>query len=111
MERNNRYRLKPHEIQVVKDLRKPTTRRLVIGDLHLPYTHEKYLDFCISIYNKYSCNAVSCTGDIIDSHFASFHTTSTETHGAKYELDMTIELMKDWNTAFEHVSVTLVTTI
>jgi len=105
--RNNRYRLKPHEIQVVKDLRKPTTRRLILGDLHLPYTHPDYLDFCISIYNKYSCNAVSATGDIIDSHFASFHTTSTETHGAKYELDMAIELMKDWNTAFEHVSVTL----
>ena len=105
--RSNRYRLKPHEIQVVKDLRKPTTRRLVIGDLHLPYTHPNYLSFCVSIYDKYSCNAVSCTGDIIDSHFASFHQTSTETHGAKYELDMAIDQMKDWTTTFEHVSVTL----
>ena len=104
--RNNRYRLKPNEIQVVKDLRKPTTRRLVIGDIHLPYTHPDYLDFCISIYNKYSCNAVSCTGDIIDSHFASFHSTSTQTDG-KYELDMAIDQMKDWNAAFPQVSVTL----
>jgi len=106
VEKNNRYRLKPNEIQIVKDLRKPTTRRLVIGDIHLPYTHPDYLDFCISIYNKYNCNAVSCTGDIIDSHFASFHHTSTQTDG-KYELDMAIEQMKEWNIAFPNVSVTL----
>ena len=105
--RNNRYRLKPHEIQVVKDLRKPTTRRLVLGDLHLPYTHPNYLDFCISIYNKYSCNAVSATGDCIDSHFASFHQTNTNSEGAKFELDNAIEQMKDWNAAFPEVSVTL----
>ena len=104
--RDNRYRLRPSEVQVIKDLRKPRTRRLILGDLHLPYTHPDYLDFCISIYNKYCCNAVSATGDIIDSHFASFHQTSTETDG-KYELDMAIEEMKEWNTAFPNVSVTL----
>ena len=101
----NRYRLKKHEIEVLKDLRRPKTNRLIIGDIHLPYTHSDYLGFCASIYDKYNCNAVSCTGDIIDSHFASFHSISTETHGAKYELDNAIEQMKDWYEVFNNDTV------
>ena len=101
----NRYRLKKHEIEVLKDLRRPKTNRLIIGDIHLPYTHSDYLGFCVSIYEKYNCNAVSFTGDIIDSHFASFHSTSTETHGAKYELDMAIKQMKGWYEAFNNDTV------
>ena len=87
----NRFRLKPHEIQVIKDLRSKKVNRLIVGDVHLPYTHKNYLQHCISIYNKYNCSEVSFTGDILDSHFSSFHSTSTESHGAKYELDMAIE--------------------
>jgi len=49
----NRFRLKPHEIEVLKDLRRPKTNRLIIGDIHLPYTHSDYLGFCVSIYEKY----------------------------------------------------------
>lgn len=101
----NRYRLKPHEIQALKDLRRPKVNRLVVGDVHLPYTHRNYLDHCVEIYNKYNCNAVSFTGDIIDSHFASFHSISTETHGAKYELDLAIKQMKGWYEAFNNDTV------
>jgi hypothetical protein len=100
----NRYRLKKHEIEVLKDLRRPKTNRLIVGDIHLPYTHSDYLGFCVSIYEKYNCNAVSFTGDVIDSHFASFHSTSTETDG-KYELDNAIEQMKDWYEAFNNDTV------
>jgi hypothetical protein len=102
--RSNRYRLKPHEITIIKDLRKKNTRRLIIGDVHLPYTHKNYLKFAKSIYDKYSCNAVSMTGDIIDSHFASFHHTSTETDG-KFELTMAIEQIKDWYEVFNNDTV------
>jgi len=93
-QRNNRYRLKPHEIQVIKDLRSKKVNRLVVGDVHLPYTHRNYLQHAIDTYHKYNCNAVSFTGDLIDSHFASFHHTSTETDG-KYELTMAIEQIKN----------------
>ena len=102
--KNNRFRLKPQEINVIKDLRKKSTRRLVVGDVHLPYTHKNYLKFAKSIYDKYSCNALSFTGDIIDSHFASFHHTSTETDG-KYELTMAIEQIKEWYEVFNNDTV------
>ena len=103
---NNRFRLKPHEIQVIKNLRSKKVNRLVVGDIHLPYTHRNYLQHCIDIYNKYNCSEVSFTGDIIDSHFASFHQTSTQTDG-KYELDMAIEQVKDWYEAFPNATITL----
>ena len=97
----NRFRLKPHEIQVIKDLRSNKVNRLCVGDIHLPYTHRNYLQHCVDTYHKYSCNSVSFTGDLIDSHFASFHHTSTETDG-KYELTMAIEQMKEWYAAFNN---------
>ena len=105
--RNNRFRLKPNEIQVINDLRSKKVNRLIVGDVHLPYTHKNYLQFCISIYNKYNCSEVSFTGDILDSHFSSFHSTSTESHGAKYELDAAIEQVKGWYEAFPNATITL----
>ena len=107
MQENNRFRLKPHEIQVLKDLRSKKVNRLVVGDVHLPYTHRNYLSHCIDVYHKYNCSEVSFTGDILDSHFSSFHSTSTESHGAKYELDMAIEQVKGWYEAFPNATITL----
>ena len=105
--RNNRFRLKPHEIQIIENLRSKKVNRLVVGDVHLPYTHRNYLQHCIDVYNKYQCTEVSMTGDILDSHFSSFHSTSTESHGAKYELDMAIEQVKGWYEAFPNATITL----
>jgi uncharacterized protein YlzI (FlbEa/FlbD family) len=104
---NNRFRLKQHEILILKGLRERKVNRLIVGDVHLPYTHKNYLDHCIEIYNKYDCSEVSFTGDIIDSHFSSFHSISTETQGAKYELDAAIEQVKGWYEAFPNATITL----
>ena len=105
--KNNRFRLKPHEIQIIENLRSKKVNRLVVGDIHLPYTHRNYLQHCIDVYNKYQCTEISFTGDILDSHFSSFHSTSTESHGAKYELDMAIEQVKGWYEAFPNATITL----
>ena len=107
MQENNRFRLKPNEIQVIKDLRSKKVNRLVVGDVHLPYTHRNYLQHCIDVYHKYNCSEVSFTGDILDSHFSSFHSISTESHGAKYELDAAIEQVKGWYEAFPNATITL----
>tara|TARA_R110000822_G_scaffold205419_3_gene341939 strand:+ start:652 stop:1383 length:732 start_codon:yes stop_codon:yes gene_type:complete len=107
VQENNRFRLKPNEIQVIKDLRSKKVNRLVVGDVHLPYTHRNYLQHCIDVYHKYNCSEVSFTGDILDSHFSSFHSISTESHGAKYELDAAIEQVKGWYEAFPNATITL----
>tara|TARA_R110000765_G_scaffold136008_3_gene235131 strand:+ start:327 stop:1055 length:729 start_codon:yes stop_codon:yes gene_type:complete len=102
-----RPRLSLKENQFLKEFRRKKTNRLIIGDIHLPYTHPKYLQHCIDIYNKYDCNAVSFVGDIIDSHFASFHSIHTETDGAMYELDKAIVEVAKWREAFPSASITL----
>ena len=81
MSKQFRPRLSLKENRFLQEFRRKKTNRLVVGDIHLPYTHPRYLQHCIDTYNKYDCNAVSFTGDIIDSHFSSFHTTNTNTHG------------------------------
>ena len=52
--KNNRFRLKPQEITILKDIRKPKVNRLVIGDIHLPYTHKRYLEHCQKIAELYN---------------------------------------------------------
>tara|TARA_R110000824_G_scaffold64494_4_gene168511 strand:- start:338 stop:1096 length:759 start_codon:yes stop_codon:yes gene_type:complete len=100
-----RPRLNDKENEFLQEHRRKKVNRLIVGDIHLPYTHPRYLQHCIDIYKKHDCNAVSMTGDIIDSHFASFHSINTETHGAKYELDMAIKETAKWYEAFNNDTV------
>ena len=60
---------------------------LVVGDLHLPFTLDGYLEHCIKVYKKYNCDTVVFIGDILDLHFTSYHETSTEGYGATQEHD------------------------
>tara|TARA_R110002012_G_scaffold199094_3_gene368012 strand:- start:373 stop:1122 length:750 start_codon:yes stop_codon:yes gene_type:complete len=100
-----RPRLSLKENSFLQEFRRKKVNRLIVGDIHLPYTHPRYLQHCLDIYKKYDCNAVSMTGDIIDSHFASFHSINTQTHGAKYELDMAIKEVAKWYEVFNNDTV------
>jgi hypothetical protein len=71
VERSNRYRLKPHEIQVIQKLREQEKSNvLVIGDLHEPFCLDSYLDWCKEQYHTYNCTEVVFIGDIIDNHYS-----------------------------------------
>ena len=78
---------------------------LVIGDLHLPFTLEGYLEHCIETYNKYKCNEVVFIGDIIDNHASSYHETDPDGHSAGQELKMAIQRIKQWYSAFPKATV------
>ena len=105
MSKEYRPRLNDKENEFLQEHRRKKVNRLIVGDIHLPYTHPRYLQHCLDIYKKHDCNAVSMTGDIIDSHFASFHSINSETHGAKYELDMAIKETAKWYEAFNNDTV------
>ena len=49
------------------------SRVMIIGDTHLPYELEGYLEFCQSVKKQYKCNRVIHIGDFIDHHALSFH--------------------------------------
>jgi hypothetical protein len=86
--------------------KKEGRRVLTIGDLHEPFTLEKYLAFCISIKEKYDCNEIVFIGDILDNHFSSFHVTDPDGHGALDELTSAKENIAKWYKAFPVATVT-----
>ena len=89
---NNRFRLKPHEIEALKKMRETETRNvLVIGDLHEPFCLDGYLEFCIEQYKTYNCNQVIFIGDILDNHAFSYHEPDPDGMSAGMELQESIK--------------------
>ena len=109
MQRNNRYRLKPHEIAALKRMRETNTRNvLCIGDLHEPFCLDGYLDWCIEQYETWNCNEVVFIGDIVDNHYSSFHEIDIEAeYTGKQELEVAIKRIARWYKAFPKASVVL----
>lgn len=78
---------------------------LVIGDLHEPFTRDGYLEFCKYIFKKHNLDTVVFTGDVIDSHFSSYHETSPDGHSAGEELKRAKENIAKWYEAFPNARV------
>lgn len=78
---------------------------LVIGDLHLPFCLDGYLEHCIAMYKQYKCNEVVFIGDIIDNHASSYHETDPDGMSAGEELSLAIEQVKGWYKAFPKATV------
>lgn len=92
-------------IEVFKKALKIKKNVLVIGDLHLPFTLEGYLEHCIETYYKYNCNEVVFIGDIIDNHASSFHIPDADGYSAGYELKLAIQQVKEWYKAFPKATI------
>ncbi len=95
----------PKKKPTVKVRKEKKYNVLVIGDLHLPFERPGYLEFCIDTYKKHKCNRVVFIGDIIDSHYSSFHATDPDGLGGGAELELCIERVKDWYAAFPKAEI------
>ncbi len=82
-------------------------RVLHIGDLHLPFTHPKYLSFCKRQYKKWNCNKVIFAGDVVDNHGISYHEVEPSAMTATRELKKTQKMIKPWVKAFPKALVTI----
>ena len=106
MLKNNRYRLKPHEILALEKLRETEASNvLVIGDLHEPFCLDSYLDWCIEQYDTFNCTEVVFIGDVIDNHYSSYHETSADGMGGLEELELAIKRIARWRDAFPVATV------
>jgi metallophosphoesterase superfamily enzyme len=101
-----RPRLSGNRLAAFQNLTRDERRVLVIGDLHEPFCLDGYLDFCLDTYAKYNCNQVVFIGDVIDSHFSSFHETDPDGMGAGDELELAINKLSRWVKAFPDAYVT-----
>ena len=102
-----RPRIKGKLKKAYDNLTNKEDRVLVIGDLHEPFCHKDYLRFCKETYEKHNCNKVVFIGDIIDNHYSSYHESSADGMGGKYELDKAIKKLSKWYKAFPNADVTL----
>jgi len=100
-----RPRLTQDEYNLIRQYRERTSCVLVIGDLHLPFIKDGYLEFCIYIYKKYNCTDVIFIGDILDNHASSFWESDPDGHSAGEELSMAHQKVKIWNDAFPKAKV------
>lgn len=105
--RDNRYRLKPSEIQIIQNMRsrQDVNNVLCIGDLHEPFSLDAYLDFCFDQYIKYRCNKIIFIGDIIDNHYSSYHETNPDGLSGGNELDLAIDRIQRWYKKFPEATV------
>ena len=78
---------------------------LVIGDTHIPYELDGYLDFCIEQYRKWNCDTVVHIGDLIDSHATSRHPSMPDAYSPGDELQYTIRKLRSWYQAFPNMKV------
>ena len=102
-----RPRLKGNKLIAYEHINKKERRILVIGDIHAPFTLDGYLEFCQNTYANYNCNQVIFIGDIIDNHYASFHTSDPDGLGGGDELDVAVQVVKEWANAFPVADVTI----
>lgn len=89
------------------NLTKPENRILIIGDLHEPFCLDGYLEFCKKTYLNYNCNKVIFIGDIVDSHYSSYHETDADGMGGLDELEHAINKLSNWYKEFPDADVTL----
>ena len=102
-----RPRLSGKKEKAYKNLVKKENRVLVIGDLHEPFCLDGYLEFCKDVYDTHNCNKVVFIGDVIDSHYSSYHETDPDGMGGGEELDLAIEKIAKWYKAFPKAHVTI----
>ncbi len=72
----------------------------IIGDTHLPYELDGYLDFCQETFDKWGVNRVVHIGDFVDNHSLSFHDSEPTLHNVMGEYESAFERAQDWYEAF-----------
>ena len=102
-----RPRLKGKVLKAYENLTKVENRVLVIGDLHEPFCLDGYLKFCKEQYAIHNCNKVVFIGDVIDNHYSSYHESSADGLGGKFELEQAVKKLSKWYRAFPDADVTL----
>jgi predicted phosphodiesterase len=82
-------------------------RVLVVGDLHCPAVHAKYLDFVKSIRKKYKTDQTVFIGDVVDHASISFHKKNPEHPAALDEYRQAMDALKLWVKNFPDATVTI----
>jgi predicted phosphodiesterase len=96
--------LPARKVNIIKDYNK-TNNVLIIGDTHLPFEIEGYLDFCKKLEKDYQCSKIIHIGDLVDNHCVSFHDHDPDGHSPGDEYKMALDKCEEWYKAFPIVKI------
>jgi predicted phosphodiesterase len=86
--------------------KKPNTTIVgIIGDTHLPYELDGYLEFCQKTFKKNKVKRVIHIGDLFDNHALSFHDSEPSLKGAYGERIDALERLQPWKDAFPEMTI------
>lgn len=78
---------------------------LVIGDTHLPFERQDYLDFCLKIQRMVKCGTVVHIGDLVDNHSISYHEHDPNGRSPADEMAEVDKRLEKWFKAFPRLSL------
>lgn len=90
-----------------KSTKKNQDNILVIGDIHAPFTHKEYLQFCRHQQELFNCGTVIFIGDLADFHYSSFHNTDPDGLSAGDEAEEAALQLEEWYEMFPNAIVTV----
>ncbi len=77
----------------------------IIGDTHLPYELEGYLEFCQTTFEAWEVDTIVHIGDLIDHHAMSFHASEPLLQDANKEYLNAKERLLPWYEAFPYLTL------
>ena len=106
-----RLRLTADEHYLIQSYRKQKATEdaagnvLVIGDTHCPAMKDGYIDFLLTVKERYKCSTVVHIGDLVDHHALSYHEQETDTPAAIHEWEDAVKQCKKLYKAFPKVKM------
>ena len=80
-------------------------RYMILPDLHAPFIREDAFEYVKRYAEKYQITDFACTGDVIDFHKSSFHTSEVDSMNADAELEAAIKQLKPWHDEFPNMKI------
>ena len=77
----------------------------IIGDTHLPFELDGYLEFCQETFDRCDVDTVIHIGDMFDNHSLSFHDSEPMLHNVMGEYESALERAQDWYEALPEVTL------
>lgn len=79
----------------------------IIGDIHEPFSHPRYMEFCQDTFRDWKVDRVHFAGDVVDAHAWSFHDSDPDGLSAGSEYEYAKRKIAKWHKAFPEASVSI----
>lgn len=93
------------EVESKKIITPPSvsSKTLIIGDTHFPYTHPDAVQWLITLNRKYGFDLILHASDEVDYHAMNFHDHDPDAFSAGHELEAAIRMMEPLYKEFPNV--------